>query len=452
LSVAFDDQEYLRLGPFIDYSTIAFEDALWGWLQLLAFRINNSDKSEAFLRELSEEFKLPVHLYQQDELPKAALDRFAGDRDVAFYSDQGHYFAATKLEHDNFYISVGPLPEFQNVSESAAQATLTSAFLVSAFLIGLIILSLSRKFRSLENTAKAIANGDLSARADERRAGEVSDLAKAMNLMADKTEAMIKSKRELLQAVSHELRTPLSRLKFAVDLLDLKSDGSKHDRRIQIVEQSMNDLESLVSEIIDYVKNQEYGTNDSREWIDVRTTIEPIFLVINQESPSFQVEYAMDPDGSDTMVYADRVAFIRTVKNLVGNAQRYARSKLVIRVHQSVDAVGVAQSGNKSALGTSTDQSQVCIEFEDDGPGIPEDKWLEVVEPFVRLSQDSAWEIPSVESQAPVLQPQRRNHTGIGLGLAIVNRYLKQHGGRLEISRGSFGGCLVRTYWPNPVS
>lgn len=452
LSISFDDQEYLRLGPFIDYTTIAFEDSLWGWLQLLAYRIDNSDKSEAFLEELSEEFKLPIHLYQQDELPQTALDRFAGGRDVSFYSDQGHYFASTKLEGDGGYICIGPLPEFKNVSESAARATLTSAFLASAFLIGLIILSLSRKFRRLENTAIAIAKGDLSARADERKAGETGELAKAMNLMADKTEAMIKSKRELLQAVSHELRTPLSRLKFAIDLLDLKSDGPKHDRRVQIVEQSMNDLESLVGEIIDYVKNDEYTTNDSREWIDVQTTIEPVSRAINQESPSFQVEYVIDSYSSAPMVYADRIAFIRTVKNLVGNAQRYARSKLVIRVHETVDAASVAKPREKSATNNSMDGSHLCIEFEDDGPGIPEDKWLEVVEPFVRLSEDSTSENPSIEVALPSSQPVRRNHTGIGLGLAIVNRYLKQHGGRLEITRGKSGGCLVRTFWPNPAN
>jgi signal transduction histidine kinase len=92
------------------------------------------------------------------------------------------------------------------------------------------------------------------------------------------------------------------------------------------------------------------------------------------------------------------------------------------------------------------------VEFEDDGPGIPEEKWLEVIEPFVRLhsgSQSDAEPSPSPDSMNRVLY---RNHTGIGLGLAIVNRILKQHGGRLEIDKGSLGGCLVRTYWPNPAS
>ena len=39
LAIAYDDQQYLRLGPFSDYSTIAFEDALWGWLKLLAAKV-----------------------------------------------------------------------------------------------------------------------------------------------------------------------------------------------------------------------------------------------------------------------------------------------------------------------------------------------------------------------------------------------------------------------------
>jgi signal transduction histidine kinase len=147
------------------------------------------------------------------------------------------------------------------------------------------------------------------------------------------------------------------------------------------------------------------------------------------------------------LIYSDRIAFLRVAKNIVGNAQRYAKSQIVIRVLATQE-----ESPSKNSGTQNFGKSYTCVEFEDDGPGIPEEKWLEVIEPFVRLhsrSQSEAEPSPSPDSRNRVLY---KNHTGIGLGLAIVNRILKQHGGRLEIDKGSLGGCLVRTYWPNPAS
>jgi two-component system sensor histidine kinase RstB len=78
----------------------------------------------------------------------------------------------------------------------------------------------------------------------------------------------------------------------------------------------------------------------------------------------------------------------------------------------------------------------VCIDVEDDGPGIPGDFRSEVMKPFVRIdpgSQD---------------KEHASSHSGLGLGLAIVQRILQQHGGSVEIDRGALGGCLVKTRWP----
>ncbi|MFM9062523.1 MAG: ATP-binding protein [Pirellula sp.] len=447
LLIHFDSKQYLRLGPFNDYSTIAFEDALWGWLQLLAYRYENSDKTPQEVDQLSKDFGLPIKLLDSEEMPDSGKDRFASGRDVAFYGDRGGYYAATKLQSSDTYMRIGPLPAFKDVTTPTARIILGWAFLSSAVLIGLLVHSIARKFNNLARVARAIAQGNLGARVQESKAGEARELARALNLMANKSESMIRSKRELLQMVSHELRTPLARLRFAVDLLESKSDDAKRTRRMEIIHQSINDLDMLVNEILEYVRNKEELPTRSQEWIDVRKAIEPVSNALAEETPHLSIEFESNLTGQQMpLIYADRNAFLRVARNVFGNAQRYANSKLVVRVYQVT-----SETTSNHQADPNRSKSRTCVEFEDDGPGIPEEKWTDIIEPFVRISDPSSW-IPSNTNQAQTMNLSPRNHAGIGLGLAIVSRILQQHGGSIQIGRGKLGGCVVRTYWPNPAS
>jgi two-component system osmolarity sensor histidine kinase EnvZ len=131
--------------------------------------------------------------------------------------------------------------------------------------------------------------------------------------------------------------------------------------------------------------------------------------------------------GSDPSikVLADRRSFQRVLANLTSNAARYAVSTVRIYVAESWEFDTQAAS-----------HRFVYVDVEDDGPGIPGDLRSEVMKPFVRID-------PEAQNQQ-----QASSHSGLGLGLAIVQRILQQHGGSVEIDRGALGGCLVRTRWP----
>jgi signal transduction histidine kinase len=128
---------------------------------------------------------------------------------------------------------------------------------------------------------------------------------------------------------------------------------------------------------------------------------------------------------------------VRVAKNLMGNAQRYAKSTLRIRAYDTPHP-------------SDPSKTRTCVEFDDDGPGIPESKWLEVLEPFVRLSETGQSRSLPGQLDRSSNQSTPINYAGIGLGLAIVNRILKQHNGSLEIAKSPLGGCSVRTFWPCP--
>ena len=100
----------------------------------------------------------------------------------------------------------------------------------------------------------------------------------------------------------------------------------------------------------------------------------------------------------------------RCLANLIGNAQRHART------------IAVAA--------TALDDG-VEITIDDDGPGIPADKREDVFRPFVRLD------------------PSRNSETGgIGLGLTIARDVARSHGGDLELLESPQGGLRARLWLP----
>ena len=79
------------------------------------------------------------------------------------------------------------------------------------------------------------------------------------------------------------------------------------------------------------------------------------------------------------------------------------------------------QKGNNKAV----------INFEDDGPGIPEDQYKNVFKPFFRLDKSRSL-----------------NQSGVGLGLAIVEDIINSHGGSIQLGKSKFDGLQVKISLP----
>jgi two-component system sensor histidine kinase RstB len=288
-----------------------------------------------------------------------------------------------------------------------------------------MIFRVSSRFRKIEKAAVEIADGNFSARVNTPNLGEAKKLALAFNTMASKTESVIRTQKELLQVVSHELRTPLARLKFAAALLHKANASQENDSPMPVMLQSIDDIETIVQEVFFYIKNEQADPLKNKELITIDLALEGVLRTLRIEYPQLRIEMVFADRDSSKKVLADRRSFQRAFGNLTSNGARYAKSLLRLRVSEVQESV----SGGGEL-------SYICIDIEDDGPGIPDAMRSEVMKPFVRIdpgSQD---------------KEQASSHSGLGLGLAIVQRILQQHGGSVEIDRGALGGCLVRTRWP----
>jgi two-component system OmpR family sensor kinase len=105
-------------------------------------------------------------------------------------------------------------------------------------------------------------------------------------------------------------------------------------------------------------------------------------------------------------VWADARLLSRAVGNLMGNARRYAETRVVLRAAREADGVKIV--------------------VEDDGPGIPAGEREQVFAPFYRLDRS-----------------RDRATGGFGLGLSIARKAVQLHGGSLTVEDGSMGGAKM---------
>jgi len=225
---------------------------------------------------------------------------------------------------------------------------------------------------------------------------EVKRVIRAFNAMQARIHQLITDRTQALAAVGHDLRTPLARLQ-------LRADAIPEPALRQSFETDIAEMEAMVGSLLSYV-----GGEDDPEK-PVRTDVAVLAQTI--------VDDAADHGGAAVYVGQDHIeaevrpiGLKRALANLVENALHYGR---VARVAVQIE------------------DANLVIRVDDDGPGIPEDRLAEVVQPFVRLD------------------PARsRNTSGLGLGLAIVARAAEMEGGTLHLVNRPEGGLRAELRLP----
>jgi len=404
-------EDVVLLGPLPAYTH--FEAALAGGVRLAAAKLEAAHRSDrdALLADLRKRFDYPVDIVSLDDVPLVERWRIAAGDDVVFYGNEetDRYFVVTPTSDKTRLIRFGPFPNYERVERRATATALALVLLPAALAIALLLRPVARQLRRVEDAAKAIAAGDLSARVDQRRVHSAKPLAQAFNNMASRTESLVRTQRELLQAVSHELRTPLSRMRFAIELIGTAKDDTERKQRLDSLDAATEELDELVGELLSYVRMETTEPQLNREHVALEDTLDVLIPKHAALYPSIRFDLSEDVAGAENVVFADRAALQRVLGNLLSNAGRFAGSRVTI---------------GADSTGRST-----TVDVDDDGSGIPASERGRVFEPFVRLDDGS-------------------NGRGAGLGLALVKRIMKQHGGGVEVLESPLGGCRIRTTWP----
>lgn len=381
------------------------EPVIRGGARLALESYVEAQESEASLDYLQSRFDYPVEVIDAGRLTPAALVEFEKGHDVDVYPDKGLYYAMILPSGDRA-LRFGPLPRFGGSDETPVLLSLGSLLTLVAGAIALLLRPVNRQLKLLESTATAIADGNFSARVDERRVTSARTLARAMNGMAGRIESLLNTQREMLQAVSHELRTPLARIRFASDLLQNKKDEENRAVRFEALETATTELDELVEELLHYVRWETAATVIDGE-CELLPLIENAVTKYSGLHPAKRIEFGENLASGGVAIRGDRRALDRAMSNVIANACRFATTRVLVDCSVSTD--------------------DLRIDADDDGPGIPLADRDKIFEPFVRLD-DAA--------------------RGAGLGLTLVRRIVGHYGGTVTALDSPLGGCRIRISIP----
>lgn len=403
-------QNYVTRQQNADNNIRVVENALAGGVRLArdSFAVFPRIDRNELLALIRGRFAYPVEILPMAKVPKTVADRFSKDRDVIYHSGPDGGMIKTPLPDGEFVLSFGPLPQFAEPSQTEELAGLGLVLAIAAIAIGVLLRPVARQFRLIESTAMRVADGDFSARVDESRTASTRPIAAAFNHMAGRTEALLRTQQELLQAVSHELRTPLSRIEFAIDLVRTSKTDADREKRLKSIEVATEDLDKLVGELLRYVRMETSEPELQRSDILLLPVIQALIEKTSLLYPHVRFVLGDELSVGSTVINADRIGLERAVGNLVENAARFAKSEVRVEV--------------------SSDSAATVISVVDDGPGVPEGDRDRIFDPFVRLDD---------------------SNSGVGLGLALVRRILQHHGGVVTVESGETGGCQLFTTWPH---
>jgi two-component system osmolarity sensor histidine kinase EnvZ len=265
---------------------------------------------------------------------------------------------------------------------------LTVATVLLTTIALLFIRNQVRAIERLANAAEAFGRGGETIPFKPHGAREVRRAAIAFLAMRSRIQRHIEQRTNLLASVSHDLRTPLTRLKLALAL-------TEPSKRTAEMKGDVAEMEHMIDEYLAFARGEGGEAVETVRLVDLIDEVSEGAVRAGAE-----VNVEADPE-----LYADvrPNALKRALSNLVMNAAVYGE-------HIAVAARPWAQGG-------------VEILVDDDGPGIPEERYEEAFKAFGRLDES-----------------RNQNTKGVGLGLAIARDVARGHGGDLTLDRSPLGG------------
>ncbi|HAZ99792.1 MAG TPA: two-component sensor histidine kinase, partial [Halomonas sp.] len=230
------------------------------------------------------------------------------------------------------WLQAGPISRGDTLPLNLHLPLLVALMVVLSLIVYLIMRSIESRMARLELAATRIASGRLETRVKVESGDFLGRLGMAFNGMANQVQSLLRGQQEMIRAVSHELRTPVARIRFAVQMVEDMTDQPAIQRQLQGIDADIAELDELVDEILTYARlggETVNGAELEMALVDCRAMAE---RVIDTLAPLHSGQQLTLVPGPDIELLAEPRYIQRALQNLVGNACRYGKSQVVIRL------------------------------------------------------------------------------------------------------------------------
>jgi two-component system osmolarity sensor histidine kinase EnvZ len=321
---------------------------------------------------------------QKTKLALGAQTRFAYARDKV----EG-FWVSFAIDDDDYWVML-PRERFEpsiGLEWLGGGLALLALALAGAWFIAS---TLSRPLGAIAAAAREVGRGQPPAALAEEGPREMRSVSVAFNRMAGDLAAMERERAMVLAGISHDLRTPLSRLRLAIEMSGTDRETAEG------MGADVDEMDKVIGQFLAFARGEDERLVEG----DLNSLVADIAEGFRRRERTV----SLLPGDIPQLRFAP-LAVRRAVGNLVDNALRYA--------------------GGAVEVATRRDGAQVLVEVMDRGPAVPESELERLKRPFTRLDE-------------------ARGGGGAGLGLAIVDRIARAHGGRFELALREGGGLVAR--------
>jgi len=401
--------------------TVVFFDSLWikankGMTRSLVsevktlYEIYQADQTskEEILDIYNKNFDFVVRFKENEIFPNIIPERWYSPMDRSLRRElksafpSSYWFDTTsyketvylKIKYKNGFLQIF-FPKDKIAPSSARIFALWITF-PGLLLIFIAIVFLKNQTRPIINLAKAaekFGKGEYIKEFRPSGAREIRQAAYEFDKMRKRISVHLKQRSEMLSGISHDLRTPLTRLKLQLALLKQQDLAKKMSDDIE-------EMERMLNEYLEFSRNQR---SEDTEIIDIENLITEIISKYDNKKINTHLE-------KNIKISMRKNSIKRCLINLIDNGLSYGKNVEIL---------------------TKKTIKDVLIFIDDNGPGIPEKEYENVLKPFYRIDKSRG-----------------QNKSGVGLGLSIANDIIRSHGGNISLEKSPLNGLRVKISLP----
>ena len=234
---------------------------------------------------------------------------------------------------------------------------------------------------------------------------EIEQLTNAFNEMLERLSNTFAAQRQFSANAAHELRTPLAVMRTKLEVFEKNNNPSaaEYQETIHMIRMQTSRLSHVIDILLEMTDLQSAQKQDR---ISLADMAEEVICDLTAVADKKEITITQNPGtaeiiGNDTLIY-------RAIYNLVENAIKYNHT------------------GGNVTVSIKEDGEFATVIVSDNGPGIQQEDWQHIFEPFFRIDKSRS-----------------RDMGGAGLGLALVKEIARQHGGDVYVVQSSKNGTEI---------